>query len=275
MNQPRVYKNSPFVYGLLFVMFVVLFGAIFFASGDDDFSNLFVMIPFALVFVFLFLFLVFNATAQTITSDEEISTKNLLGTKSLKWSEINRVAGRGNAIKLYNFNDDTVIVPSPQLPGYPEVVEWIGIKRPDLFDPQEYSEMSKSWVSVILVSLSGLLLLFGLGYFVLTQANDVLIPFLIFGVFWLITIGMTLATPQKVSIQGNSIEIAYLFSKKTLSANEITSIDLSFTQTRNGKNYFIAIYLTNRKLIRASGLNPNLPVACLVLKNWHKKNNLT
>ncbi len=82
MNEPRVYKNSPFVFGLLIVMFVVLFGAIFFASGDIGFPNLIVMIPFALMFAFLFIYVTFTATAQTIISNDEISTKNLLGTKT-------------------------------------------------------------------------------------------------------------------------------------------------------------------------------------------------
>ena len=83
MNEPRVYKNSPFVFGLLLAIFAVLFVAIFFASGDVGFSNLIVMIPFALMFAFLFIFVAFTATAQTIISNDEISTKNLLGTKSV------------------------------------------------------------------------------------------------------------------------------------------------------------------------------------------------
>jgi hypothetical protein len=271
MNEPRVYKNSPFVFGLLIVMFVVLFGAIFFTGGDIGFSNLIVMIPFALVFGFLFIFLVFTATAQTIISNEEISTKNLLGTKSLTWSQINRVSGRGYRIKLHNFDGDVTVAPSPQLPGYNEVIEWIGVKRPDLFNPQEYSEMKKSWLNTILTPMIGLLII-GIGFFAYTQASDTFFPFLIFIIIGLVFIGMPLASPQAVTIQGNSILLGYLFNQKTLPANEIVSIDLRFTQTRNGKNYFIAINLVNRKTIRVSGLSPNLPVAYLVLKNWHKKN---
>jgi len=63
--------------------------------------------------------------------------------------------------------------------------------------------------------------------------------------------------------------------QKILLANEIASIDLRFTQTRNGKNYFIAVNLVNRKTIRVSGLSPNLPVVYLVLKNWHKQNTIS
>lgn len=66
--------------------------------------------------------------------------------------------------------------------------------------------------------------------------------------------------------------VKYLFSEKTLLADEIVSIALSFTQTRNGKNYFILISQSNRKSLRISGLSPSLPIAYLVLKNWHKQN---
>ena len=272
MNEPRVYKNSPFLFGLLFVMFAVLLFAFFFAARDNDFSNPIVMVLFALVFGLLFMFLVFSATSQTSISDDEISTKNLLGTKSLRWSEISRVSGRGYAIKLHNFDEDVKVAPSPQLPGYEEVVNWIGVKRPDLFSPLEYAEMSRSWTSTIIFSLAGLFLLVGLGFFVLTQAGNILIPFLVFVVFGAVSVVSVFTTPQAIAIQGNSIVIGYLFNQKTFSANEIASVDLRYTQTRNGKNYFITLALGNRKTIRISGLRPSLPVVFLVLKNWHREN---
>lgn len=272
MNEPRVYKNSPFLFGLLFVMFAVLLFAFFFAARDNDFSNPIVMVLFALVFGLLFMFLVFSATSQTSISDDEISTKNLLGTKSLRWSEISRVSGRGYAIKLHNFDEDVKVAPSPQLPGYEEVVNWIGVKRPDLFSPLEYAEMSRSWTGMILFSLAGLFLLAGLGFFVLTQAGDILIPFLVFVVLGAVSVVSVFTTPQAIAIQGNSIVIGYLFNQKTFSANEIASVDLRYTQTRNGKNYFITLALGNRKTIRISGLRPSLPVVFLVLRNWHKEN---
>lgn len=272
MNEPRVFKNSPFLFGLLLVMFVILFGAFFFAAGDDDFSNVIVMIPFALMFGFLFIFVVFSATAQTIISNDEISTKNLLGTKTLTWSEINRVSGNGYRIKLHNFDGNVTVAPSPQLPGYTEVIEWIGIKRPDLFNPLEYGEMSKSWAGTIILPVFGFLFFIGLGLFFFTQASETFFPVILLVIMGLIFIGMPFFSPQAISIQGNSIVLGYLFNQKTLPANEVASIDLRFTQTRNGKNYFVAINLTSRKTIRISGLNPSLPVVYLVLKNWHKKN---
>jgi hypothetical protein len=84
--------------------------------------------------------------------------------------------------------------------------------------------------------------------------------------------GVAFSSPQSVTIDGRSLFIKYLFSEKTLPANEIASVGLSFTQTRNGKNYFVALNLMDKKIVRISGLNPSLPVVYLVLKNWHRKN---
>lgn len=72
-------------------------------------------------------------------------------------------------------------------------------------------------------------------------------------------------------MDGNILFIKCLFSEKSLRANEIASVGLNHTQTRNGKNYFVRIDLTNKKYIRLSGVGPNLPVVFLVLRNWHRK----
>jgi hypothetical protein len=230
------------------------------------------MLLFALLFIFLFIFLVFKATAQTIISNDEIATKNLLGKKSLSWNEIDHVSGSGYQIKLHNAGDMT-IAPSLQLPGYIEVIEEIGAKRPDLFNPQEYSEMSRGLGGIIITSLFWFLLIIGLGLNILTtQASDIVIPFLVFVGFGLIAIGMQVASPYKVTLDGDSIVIGYLFNKKTLSVNEIASINLLFSQTRYGKSYYVMIYLANKAGIRISGLKPSLPISYLVLKNWHNKN---
>ena len=80
-----------------------------------------------------------------------------------------------------------------------------------------------------------------------------------------------LGLPQSVALNGNSMLIKYLSREKTLPAAEIASVELQFTQTRNGKDYFVALNLAKGKPIRISGLRPNAPVVYHVLKNWHKK----
>jgi hypothetical protein len=268
LNEPRTYRHSPIRIGLIILVLGILSVGLLITM---DRNNYLFLIPLAGFFGIIFLFVLFSMTKKTILSEDEISTQSFLGTKSLRWNEISRVSGRGYAIKLQNFDGDVTVAPSPQLPDYEEVVEWIGIKRPDLFNSLEYSEMAKSWASMIYLPLMGLLII-GMGFFILTQANDTFVPFIILVILGFFFIVSIFTAPQSLSLEGNSLLVKYLLNQKTFLADEIQSIDLKHQSTRNGKNYFVVINLVNKKTIRISGLYPNLPVAYLVLKNWHKKN---
>ncbi len=268
MTEPRIYKNSPFLFIFMLLIFGVLFVGLVSAMGRETW---YILLPFGLAFGTIFLIAIFSLTSKTIISDDEISTQNLLGTKTLRWSEINQVSGSDYRIKLHDRDRSLTVSPSSQLPGYVEVIEWIGNKRPDLFNSIEYSEMSKSWFSSIFSAVFGLIFI-GAGLFAYTQNSDILIPSLIFALMGAVFMAMTLTAPQRISIQGSSIVINYLYKQTILRADEISSIDLRYTQTRNGKQYFAALSLMNGKTIRIASFRPNLPVAYLTLKNWHGKN---
>jgi hypothetical protein len=250
-----------FIFGALFVGLIISIGP----------QSWYIMGPFGLAFGIILLTVIFSATSKTIITDDEISTQNLFGKKTLRWSEVNHISGWGYAIKLQDMDRYLTVAPSPQLPGYSEIIEWVGIKRPDLFNPMEYSEMSRSLGTTALLPMVGLGMI-GLGGFAYTQAQDTFFTFIILVIIGLGFIAMTFTAAQSIAIQGNSITIRYLLKEKTLSVNDVRSIDFRFTQTRNGKNYYIALNLADRKIIRLSGLKPNLPTAYLVLKNWHAKN---
>jgi hypothetical protein len=162
------------------------------------------------------------------------------------------------------------VAPSPQLPGYEEIVEWIGAKRPDLFNPLDYGEMTKSWMSAIFQPIIGLFII-GMGLVMITQISDAFFSFLVFIIIGIFFIGSAFTTPQSLTIDGNSLLVKYLLNQKTLLPDEVQSVELKYQSTRNGKNYFVTLNLASKKNIRISGLNPNLPVVYLVLKNWHKK----
>jgi hypothetical protein len=271
MNEPRVFRNSPFQLILLFVIFGVLVVGMLAAFGE---SEPYFLLPFGGFLALIFLILAYSMTVKTIISDTEISTQSLLGAKSLNWGEINRVSGRGYGIKLHNFDGNVTVAPSPQLPGYETVIDWIGTKRPDLFNPQEYSEMKKNWASSILPLFFVLLIFGGMSSLILinAQSTDAWIPLIFFCIVGAVILATTLSSPQSVSMDGKSLLLKYLFSQKTVLADEIRSIALSFQRTRNGKRYFILLTQASGKSIRVSGLSPSLPIAYLTLKNWHKKN---
>jgi hypothetical protein len=268
LNEPRTYRNSPFQIWLLALIFGVLIVGLLTALDSSDYL---ILIPMAGFFVAILLVLLYSMTTKITISDNEISSQTLLGTKTLAWNEITRISGRGNGIKLHNNFGDVTVSPRPNLPGYDEIVNWIGVKRPDLFNPTEYNLMSRTWLNTLFPPSLGLIFI-GAGLFTFTQSSDTLFPFLMFSIIGVVFIGMIFATPQSITIDGKSLLIKYLSSQRTLLAEEIASVDLRYTQTRNGKNYFIAIALTNKKSLRISGLSPSLPIVYLVLKNWNKKN---
>jgi hypothetical protein len=221
--------------------------------------------------------MIFNLTQKTIVSEDEISSQNIFGLKTLRWSEINRVSGRGNAIKLHNTDGDVTVSLSPRLPGYEEVVEVIGKKRPDLFNPQEYSVMTRGLGGLLSTILAVIFLcgsMFVLGNIIYESSasiTEVIVPLLIVGVMILVGFGMTLSKPTSLTLEGSSLKIKYLFGQKNLSVGEIQNVTFAYQQTRNGKIYFIALFLGERKSVRISGIGPSLPIVYLVLKNWQRQ----
>jgi len=241
-------------------------------------QSLWLTVPFVLLLGGLFVYTVFTYTAKTIVSEEEITTQTLLGSKTLRWTEVHRVSGRGYGIKLHNFDEDVTVAPMYRLPGYEEVIEWIGRKRPDLFGAQEFSEMRRGLWQVF-GSLIAITAVFGMaGAFLWASdpealtSTDTIFP-LIFLVIIIFAIGISLlSTPKSIALEGGTLRLHYLLNEKTILANEVVSIHYTYTQTRNGKRYFIAINLADRKTVRISGLSIGLPIVYLVLKNWHARN---
>jgi len=64
------------------------------------------------------------------------------------------------------------------------------------------------------------------------------------------------------------LTIRYLLTQTTLKSDEIRSVGLDVTQTRNGKNYNVLMLTNRNRTIRFSGIGPSLPIVYLVLKNW-------
>ena len=275
INEPRIYRRSP-VQFILVMGLLVIFGITILRTLPR--SDYIVLIPFAVILVIAFLSALYTMIQKTTISDDGISTQTFLGEKSLRWGEISRISGRGHGIKLHNFDGDMTVAPSSQLPGYEEVVEWIGVKRPDLFNPLEHAEMKRGWhvlsllVMFFVFSVAALLASGILPFTESQTQTPVFMPLFIIIVIAVVFFGITLSLPQSLTIEGRSIVVKYLFREKTLLADEIESVDFRYTQSRNGKNYFILLTRKDKKTMRISGLGLGLPIVYLVLKNWHGKN---
>lgn len=277
MNEPRIYKHSFALTVIILVMLVLIFAALSFGGDWNGVTSLIALS----IFVLIITIFVVTMTQKTIISDDEISSQSLFGIKTLHWSEITRVSGRGDSIKLHNFDGDVTVAPSPGLPRYEEVIEIIGNKRPDLFNPREYDEL-KSGSFFLLASLAFLVLFLsmiaGVGYFLYSSPDTarlgsvIFAPLIVLFIVMVVFAGTIVFRPRSLTLDGKSMTIKYLFREKTLLADEIRSVQFAYQQSRNGKIFFVLLHLVNRKSLRLSGLNPNLPVVYLVLKNWHQQN---
>jgi hypothetical protein len=139
MTESRIYQGSAFPYIRMFLVFVTIFVVLFFVVEPE---NRYAMIALGSTVGIILIFMIFSMLSRATISDDEISTQNLLGTKTLRWSEINQVSGRGYAIKLRDTDRNLTVAPTPQLSVYEKLIDWIGVKRPDLFNYLEYNEMS-------------------------------------------------------------------------------------------------------------------------------------
>lgn len=277
MNEPRVYQHSPVTLVFIFVLLLFMFGAIFLGFGVVLQSPL-ILIALGAFLAILAVFSIHSYTTKTIVSEEELTKRTLLGSKTLRWTEISRVSGTGYNLKLHNFDGDVTIALSPRLPGYEDIIEWVGRQRADLFLLGEYSEMRRSVGALVGTLIATAALLGVTGAFLWSSglqslsSTDTLFPLLFLAAILLFVVGGLFSSPQSVSIEGGMLRLKYLLSEKAFNVNEIAAIALSYTQTRNGRQYFIALQLTSRKVLRISRLNIGLPIAYLVLKHWHKKN---
>lgn len=264
LGEPRTYRNSAIRLVLLIVLLLLLGIAPFVILGGDTF-------PYQLiVFAFLIpvmLISIYSLTRSTTISNESISTRSLLGERTLNWTEIDSVSGGGNAIKLHNRDGDVTIAPSPHLPGYTEVIELIGAKRPDLFSPSKYSEMSRNWLSSLLFLALGAVFL-GVGVYLYFTSDDTMMPILFLAFFGFILILSIFTSILALQFDGTTLTMRYLLSKTELQPSDIFSIGLSVTQTRSGKSYSIIMHTIDKRMFRFSGMAPGLPITYLVLKNW-------
>jgi hypothetical protein len=268
LNEPRTYRYSTVRVVLLIIMLLLLGIAPFMILGSTD--SLYIMLTWMFIGVVM-LVSVYSLTRSTTVSNDGISTRSLLGERSLKWGEIDSASGSGNKIKLHNRDGDVTVAPSPHLPGYPEVIEMIGAKRPDLFNPTEYSVMSRNWLSSLWFLVIGMLFI-GVGIFLYfdTSETETMMPLLFLAVIGLAFIGSILFSVLSLRLDGSSLTIRYLLGQTVLKPEEVRSVGLTVTQTRNGKSYNILMFTDRGRTIRFSGIGPSLPIVYLVLKNWQQ-----
>jgi hypothetical protein len=258
----QTFRHSP---GKLILMFLggLFFGVFAFSVGQIDY---FLIGITGIVLVVA----LFYATSSVKISSDEIMTTRLLGSKSLRWSDIARVSMWGQAIKLHSY-DDLVLSIDPQLDGYKDILDIVFSKRPDLLDRSENNEMSRSWLAGI-VTLGFGLSLIAIPVFLFFVDGEVDgIFFLFLFVIGVAVIAVWFLSPKSITLESRNLMLGFFFKEEPYSADDINSISLEKRRTRNGYVYFAQINLASGKKIKLPAFKQGAALTYQILKRWHKK----
>jgi hypothetical protein len=243
---------------------VLFLGYAAFAIGERDY---FLMAVAGLAFIIV----LFYATSSVRISDEGITTSRLLGSKSLRWSEVASVSTRGPALRLHNRDGDLTLSIDSQLDGYKEILDIVFSRRPDLLDSSENNVMSRNWLNDLLFLGFGLFILaIAIFLFFMFDESDKLLSviFLALGVY--VIVGWFLS-PKSLTLESKNLVMGYLFKEVSHSVDDINSISLEKRRTRNGYIYFVQINLASGKKIKLPAFKQGAPLTYQILKKWHQK----
>jgi hypothetical protein len=242
----------------------VLFIALFLEKDWTLAAVVGILSPLALVYLTIII------SSSVTISDTEITSKHIFSEKTLDWREIQQVFGSEAGIKLKNFNGDVTVSISSHIPGYEEIIERVGEKRPDLFTLPEFNVMKRSQ-AVALLPVFVILAVLGLSGYLTLQDDSPWILYFMFAVV-IVSFGVAyLVSPKSVALEGNTLLIQYPFKETVWRADEIEAVQLKYHNTRHGKSFFVNLFLTSKKSVKISSLGPGVFVMYLVLKEWHKR----
>ena len=233
----------------------------------------FFFIVVVILVITLFSFLGYVASRVKIY-DEEITANGLLGSKSLKWSQIGHVSTRGQSLRLHDRDESVILSLDAQMEGYIEILDLIFSKRPDLFD------LNVSESKVFLRSIGTHILVIGFGLMVILisvlgfvdQDHDLNWFFaLIFLGLGLYMIVAWFLSPQGFTLENQTLFVKYFFKEITYKVSDINAITLEKTRTRDGYIYFVQVNLKTGKPIKLSGFKQGSALTYQILKRWHAK----
>jgi hypothetical protein len=259
----KIFRHSLGKLALMSLAALVLGFAAYVAGTTDYF-----LIPLAGI---AFIFVVWYATSSVRISSDRITTRRLLGSKSLRWTEIARISMRGQALRLHNHDEDVILAIDSQLEGYKELLDIIFSKRPDLVDATENTVMSASWLSSFLVPGFGVLIVVGsVLLFSMFEESRKIYPLIFFGL-GVYFIGSWFLSPRSIALEEKNLLVTYFFKEVSYTIEEIRSISLEKIRTRNGYIYFVQVNLTSGNKIKLPTFQQGASLTYQLLKRWHEK----
>jgi hypothetical protein len=265
-SKERVFRHS---FGKLALMSLGIVLLALFAYFLRD-ANFFLIV---VVLFVINLFVYFGYIASSVKiSDEEIITNGLLGSKSLKWSEIEHVSTRRQSLRLHDRDGNVIMSLDAQLEGYIEILDEIFRKRPDLFDLREDNVLSRTIINHVVVIGFGLMLILFSAFFYVVRDEDmvwILIPvFLGSGLYVILS---WFLSPQSIILENQTLFVKYLFKDTSYKGSDINSITLEKRRSRDGYIYFVQVNPKTSKPVKLSGFKQGSVLTYQILKRWHAK----
>lgn len=248
--------------GVLYLIFLAIVVVISLFGGDSVFFICDgVMVGGGVLFVALYL------TTSVGVSESGITTKTVLGTKSVKWSEISDVSSRGSSLKLRNYDGDVVLIINPRLDGSAEILNLIFSKRADLFDINKNNPLLRSFRSNVITLTIGLLLIM-LAFLLYFYKNYFYISGVLGLLFCLQSLLSWYFSPRSIALEDNCLVVNYLNRSLRFSVDDIESIQIGTTQQNQLKSVFIVF--RNKRVMEVAGYKQTPFIIYPVLKQWHQ-----
>jgi len=216
------------------------------------------------------IFWVIHSKTGVSLSELEISTKSILGTKSIRWSDIDRVFSRSSSLKLRNRDGDVVLTIHPRLDGSAQILEMIFSKRADLFEAYRGDPFLRSNVgNITIVSLGVSFVALAVIGYAREASIENYISVLVIGLFFCAQSLLNwYSNPRNITLENDSLVMNYPNKSVSFSAEDIESVRLGKTEQEQITS--VLMVFRDKKLMQISGFKQTPFIMYPVLKQWHQ-----
>lgn len=273
MDKEKTIFDEPQVFGLakyrliysVIIILVITGGMLF----NDKRPPIICFVPILLLAAYLFL----PFTYKLIVSDEAISSIDLFSTKTLEWNDIAEIGLHNGSPLLSNRDGVIKIKINQQIDGYPEVLKFVKLKRPDLWKLDNIQIFHQTNLESLISIFLGMAMLVATGWALIENGMSketglLVLLFLIFSAF-LIVPGLIKA--RKLSLEGETLVVSYLVWERRIHVHDVWSVGLEQEFGKNFISHAVHIRLKSGADIIVHKVKEGNPFLVNAVELWLKK----
>lgn len=251
--------QSLMVFYLMFLVVCVVAGLF---VGIREFMFFALLIGIGAILFFLFL------TTSVKISDSGITTYNLLGKKSLQWSDIRHISSQGSSLKLHNRDGSRTLSINPRMDGSVDIFDLLYSKRPDLFGIKKNNPFLRNYRSdLTTLTIGALLVILSLLLYARISYLDMTLGLLGLGYCGL-AVFRWYSSPRKITLENDRLIVNYVNRSYSVSADEIA--DIQILKTRKNQFQSVAVISPDKHVMELSGFKQSPFIVYPVLRKWHQ-----